>query len=208
MFIFYSTSTQTENYVVTSPSDACKQCANSENLIVRKEVMTTKLFFFIPILRLKSYYLQCSKCGKARKISKTEGEALIVLSEHQKHERAKQLEAPAPMVFDEFSPAQTQTAEADPTAIRQIYVTRKKAFGGGAAQMIISINDQEVCRLKNGETKPFLAPVSECPITMVLSSGYCFSLATIPAGTEDLKYEASIQSGWNTSQIILTPITK
>ena len=206
MLIFYKTSTQTENYVVNSPNDACKQCGNSENLILRKDVMTTKLFFLIPILCLKSYYLQCSKCGKVRKISKTEGEALIVLSETQRAEKAKKSNSPATTIFDEFSPAQTETTDNNSTAVRQIYITRKKAFGGAAAQMIFSINDQEVCRLNNGETKPLLLPVSECPITMVLSSGYCFSLATIPAGTEELKYEASIKSGWNTSQIILTPI--
>lgn len=206
MFFISSTETEIENYVVTSENDACKQCGNSENLLLRKEVLTTKLFFLIPILRLKSYHLQCSKCGKNRKISKAEGEALIILSESQKAKKTTQNEDVS--VFTEFSPAKAQTAENfyNPTATRQITVTRKKAFAGGAVPIVISINNQEVCRLKNGETKSFTAPVGECAVTMVLASGYAFSLATIPAGTQDMKYETFIKGGWDTSSIILTPI--
>ena len=89
---------------------------------------------------------------------------------------------------------------------RNLVIERKKAFTSIGTVLICYIDGKEVCRLKNGETKSFTAPVGECAVSMVLTSGYAFSLATIPAGTQDMKYEASIKGGWDTSSIILTPI--
>ena len=77
MFFVSSTETRTKEYVVNSKKNPCKKCANYKNMVLKKYTHTYKLFCFIPIFRLTSYTLQCSACGKTKKIPKDVGDALI-----------------------------------------------------------------------------------------------------------------------------------
>ena len=90
MFIFYSTETSTETYIVNSNSNVCKKCGTHERLVLTKTFMRYKLFWIIPLFSFTSFNLRCPNCGKYIKISKTEGKALMELSLAQRAQNANQ----------------------------------------------------------------------------------------------------------------------
>ena len=89
MFIFYSTQTTNETYIVDSSSNACKKCGTQEKLILTKTNMLYKLFWLIPIFNYTYFSLHCPVCGKKIKISKDEGKALMELSLYQNYQNKK-----------------------------------------------------------------------------------------------------------------------
>ena len=205
MIIIYSTKVDTQNFLVTTPEEACKQCGNSRNLLLQKDVLTVKLFWLIPIFRWTSYSVRCSVCGKYKKLSKKVGEALIDLSKIQNLEKDIEEDATSE-VFEEFSNEPTSVENIPSTATRQITITRKKAFYGSLIPIICKINDNEVCRLKNGETQSFTATANECIMSMDLQNNQAYSVTIIPAGDNDLHYEMSLKCKGLTNTILLTPI--
>lgn len=102
MFIAYSRETKTNQYLVTSKNDACKKCGNHEDMLLRQEIATWKLFWLIPIFRWTSYTLHCPVCGKYTAISASVGKTLINLSVYQ-HIHGASTSKNTPAVFDEFS---------------------------------------------------------------------------------------------------------
>ena len=95
-----------------------------------------------------------------------------------------------------------ETENAYSGVTRQITVARKKAFVGMAMPLPIYVNDQEVCRLKNGETKSFTAPAEAITLAAMFATGGAVGKTAVPAGDSNISYEVSIKSGMMANEIL------
>ena len=97
-------------------------------------------------------------------------------------------------------------APEEPQLERTLTLTRKKSFVGCAALFVCFVDNKEVCRLKNGETKNITVSQSEFVLGVMLANGLSSEKIKIGTGSNDLFYQVSIKSGMMASTIEITPM--
>lgn len=87
---------------------------------------------------------------------------------------------------------------------RTVTVARKKSFVGCAVPIVICVNGNEVCRLKNGETQTVTVGSNSFELGARFTNGLGAGNTVVPAGTDALTYQATVKTGMMASQIVLT----
>ncbi|MBE7088315.1 MAG: hypothetical protein E7370_02155 [Clostridiales bacterium] len=91
-------------------------------------------------------------------------------------------------------------------ATREITVTRKKTFIAMAAQMIVCINNQEVCRLKSGESQTLTVPTKAFVLGAVFTMGGGTGEIIVPEVATSNTYKLSPKMGFTVANIEITPV--
>ena len=107
-------------------------------------------------------------------------------------------------VSDEGDAQNGGVTETDPTATRELTITRKKAFAGCAVAFVCYADDKMICQVKNGESVKVDVPASSFSLGVMLSSQFASAKITVPAGTDPIAYTAYVKTGFWSGKLIIT----
>lgn len=96
------------------------------------------------------------------------------------------------------------TSVAEEGKKRSIVFTREKSFAGCAIPLIVYTNGQEVCKLKNGESKTLEVPSSAFELSVMMSNGFANAKEVVEAGEDQLNFSFKIKMGFSNSSIEIT----
>lgn len=87
---------------------------------------------------------------------------------------------------------------------RKATFTREKSFAGCAIPIVVLVNGNEVCRLKNGKSETVEVPASAFELTAMMSNGFANSKLFVDAGEEDAAFSLKIKMGFSSATIEIT----
>ena len=99
----------------------------------------------------------------------------------------------------------TGDADANAEGVRELTLTRKKSFVGCAMKMIVYVNGNAVCELKNGESATVTVPVQSFALGAAFSNALVSNEALIGAGEGPLSYTLVLKSGFASNSILFQP---
>ena len=87
---------------------------------------------------------------------------------------------------------------------RKVVFSRENSFAGCAIPIVVLVNGNEVCRLKNGKSETVEVPASAFELTAMMSNGFANSKLFVDAGEEDAAFSLKIKMGFSSSTIEIT----
>ena len=185
MFILWSSGHDVKQVGFVNDNTVCSVCGNKRGRCILKDVYSIKLFFFIPIFWLTSWYISCPICGKREKIDKKTALNLI-----ESGETNKSASDTLPDPFSEEQSSQSDPADEEVAdIIRTITVKREKRFTGSALTARIHCEGNFLAEVQNGKEARFQMDDREHSIGLSMVSEYgqwASEPITIPAGKDDI----------------------
>lgn len=100
--------------------------------------------------------------------------------------------------------ATEEYAQAQVPKTRKLVINRKKTFVGCAVNIAVCVNNQEIVRVKNGQSVTLEVPTTEFALSTFFTTGAGVGNANVESGVEDIEYEACPKMGFATNEIVLT----
>ena len=115
----------------------------------------------------------------------------------------QQAEEQAAKLAEQAGEQTEESGEPVPEETRVITVTRKKSFVGCANPIVVYVNNQAACRIKNGQTEKITVPVTEFQLGAALPNGFAANTVIVPNGYDTPTYSLQIKMGFSSSTILI-----
>lgn len=147
--------------------------------------------------------------GLTENATQTQPEVAVVESQEttvENQEKTSEGEEKTEEVASETAQETTQVEQAETPKTRKLVLNRKKTFVACAVSITVCVNNQEIVKIKNGQSVTLEVPTTAFALGTYFTTGVGVGNVNVEPGVEDIEYEAVPKMGFVTNEIVLNKI--